>query len=61
MIGASENINKLPLFIVFMTFSFFPIWVFFKNIQDLQDSRGRGAYLFNSPLPLPAASQTLGH
>ena len=31
----------------------------FTNIHYLQDSRGRGGYLFNSSLPLPPASQTL--
>ena len=31
----------------------------FTNIHYLQDSRGRGGYLFNSSLLLPPASQTL--
>ena len=33
----------------------------FTNIHYLQDSRGRGGYLFNSSLSLPPASQTVRH
>ena len=33
----------------------------FTNIQDSQDSRGRGSLLFDSSLPLPPASQIVRH
>ena len=40
---------------------FFLSGLYFTNIHDSQDSRGRGGHLFTSFLPLPPASQTLRH
>ena len=40
---------------------FFSIWFSFTNIHDSHDSRRKGGYFLNSSLPLPLASQALGH
>ena len=57
--GTSQTTNYMPKGNINRVY-FLPSFSF-TNIHDRKDSRGRGDYFFNSPLPLPPASQILRH